>query len=1014
MSGDLKEGLHERLITADVARLLANSPDRRVDQRPLRKVEASRLLGRHLGDYLSRALASIRDKERPDAQLIVANALIAAVEAVAPQFHDPLDELSAQVLMGLHAAGRASPVRPDLPLTESGLYVNANRERRVGVALEREMASADRVDFICAFLFWTGYRELRAALARLLEQGRPVRVLTTTYRGVTQSRVLDELIERGAEVRVSYNTQATRLHAKAWLFHRDSGFSTAFVGSSNLSKAALTAGLEWNVRLSEVENAGVMDEFRGAFESYWSDPEFEPYDPERFALEIKAERPSGELLSVFDLSPRPFQREILDKLAAERSLHGRHRNLVVAATGTGKTVMAALDYRGLATQLKGRPRLLFVAHRKEILRQSQDTFRHAMSDGNFGDLLVDGQRPATWDHVFASIQSLSRGRLQHLEPDFFHTIIVDEFHHAAADTYAALLRHFKPVELLGLTATPERADGRSVLEWFDGRIAAEVRLWDAIDRGLLVPFQYFAVHDNVPLDNIAWRNGRYDVAQLNKLYTGHTARANLVRKAIQEHIDDPHRMRALGFCAGVDHAADMADSFNRIGLNAACITAKTDKRARAKAIADLRNGGLQCIFAVDIFNEGVDIPEVDTVFFLRPTESATVFIQQLGRGLRRCEGKRCLTVLDMVGRAHKRFRYDVRYRALLGKVGRGALKRQVEDGFPYLPSGCSITLDRHSREAVLENLSHSIATNRRSLVRELRDMGPVSLADFLDQTQLTPEDLYRGGRFFADLQRAAGHDVPPPGPLEDRLARGLARIIHADDRLRLDAWKRIAAGERRVDRLNLMLSTTLLGIEDGVAPRALADAMAAHPAIAGELRALLAVLDDALDHQTLPFRHSKTIPIVAHGRYRLAELMAAFGDVRKQRLYLPREGVYYHEASRSNLLFVTLQKDSSDYSPTTMYRDYALGPARFHWQSQSGTRPTDKKGKRHVDHSAVGITPLLFVRDHKKDDRGESVPYTFLGPANLASWSGERPMNIEWELEHEMPAWVHRVASVAR
>lgn len=1010
----MKPGLYESVVSAAVERAL----DERAVLRPLGKSEIARRLAEHFGDHLERALRALPKDERESAAVELVNELIAVVERRVASFPSADDAVSDQLLTAVRPdPATGAPGRPQLPLSESGLYVGANRERRLGVALALEFDSADRVDLICAFLFWTGYQQLRSVIRRHLERGRPMRVLTTTYRGVTQARVLDELADLGAEVRVSYETGGTRLHAKAWLFERDSGFSTGFVGSSNLSHSALTHGREWNVRLSGVENRAVFGELRAAFENHWGDEEFVFYDGQQFREVVRAERPRGELRAVFALRARPFQAAVLERLEAERELHGRHRNLLVAATGTGKTVIAALDYARLCGQAARRLKLLFVAHRKEILTQSRDVFRHAMSDGSFGELYVDGETPLDWTHVFASVQSLRTIDLDRHPRDHFDVVIVDEFHHAseANETYVRLLDHFDPTELLGLTATPERADGRSVLGRFDGRIASELRLWDAIDRGLLVPFQYQAIHDTTDLRG-AWKRGRYDAEALRDVYTGHHARAHLIVEAVRERIHDPLRMRALAFCVDTEHARFMQAVFERAGIPSGVVIGSTNKVERRRAVKALRDGDLAVLLTVDVFNEGVDIPEVDTVLFLRPTDSSTVFLQQLGRGLRLAEGKRCLTVLDFVGLAHERFRYVDRFRALVGRVGRKELAEQIEADFPFLPSGCSIELDRVSKEIILDNVARSIRLTRRSLATELKESGARGLADFLEQAGLELIELYRGGRTFSELRRAVGLPCLDAGLEEEALGRGIGRLIHVDDIGRIRAWSRWLRGEGPAsEALRRMLLVPLLG---RVGERAAGDLgplearLRAHPAIVAELLEVLDLLRAQLTHTTMPFVHPARVPLQVHGTYRLDEVMSAFGDVRGGGLYRPREGVHFDESSGCNLLFVTLQKDEDDYSPTTMYADYALSPTRFHWQSQSGTRPTDKKGRRHVHHETDGVTPLLFVRERRKDERNETMPYRFLGPVRLIDWSGERPMNVEWELATPMPAETLRVARV--
>jgi superfamily II DNA or RNA helicase len=491
---------------------------------------------------------------------------------------------------------------------------------------------------------YSGLRLLQPALSQFLQAQprRSLRVLTTIYLGATNRRALDWLVAHGAEVRVSYDTRRTRLHAKAWLFHRPglSGSppaSTAYIGSSNLSTAALHDGLEWNVRLSAHDNGGILAKFQAAIESYWEEGEFEPYraselEQRRFDRAVREESAGDSAadatpLSFFDIRPYAYQQEILEKLAAERSLHGRWRNLVVAATGTGKTVIAALDYARQAGP--GHPSLLFVAHRREILQQSLATFRQVLRDGAFGELLVDGQRPNQWRHVFASVQSLAGLDPADLAPDSFDVVIVDEFHHAAAASYERWLRHLAPDLLLGLTATPERTGGEDILHWFDGRIAAELRLWSALEQGLLCPFHYFGLHDGTDLSRIEWRRNGYATEALANLYTADDARLRLILRELTDKVTNLAEMRALGFCVSVEHAHWMARKFVATGLRAAALDASSPRDERAEQIRSLRTGELQILFAVDLFNEGLDIPEIDTVLFLRPTESAIVFLQQL-------------------------------------------------------------------------------------------------------------------------------------------------------------------------------------------------------------------------------------------------------------------------------------------------------------------------------------------------------------------------------------------------
>jgi superfamily II DNA or RNA helicase/HKD family nuclease len=916
--------------------------------------------------------------------------------------------------------GETPPPLPLIPLSDSDLLVNAREEPRFGEALLRELETADRVDLIVAFIRWAGIRILLDPLRRLAERGVRLRVITTTYLGSTERRALDELRALGAEVKVSYDTRSTRLHAKAWLLHRDSGFSTAFIGSSNLSRSALLDGLEWNVRLAEAHAPTVIEKVAATFETYWADPEFEPYgegDADRFDAAIAAER-TGDydgrltITSGLEVRPWPYQREILEALDVERRRHERWRNLVVAPTGTGKTVVAALDYRRLGEQhpaLPDRPSLLFVAHRKELLEQSLRTFREVLHDGAFGELLVGGAQPRQWRHVFASIQSLTAAGIEQLDPHRFDAVVVDEFHHAEAATYRHLLDHLEPQVLVGMTATPERTDGLDVKRWFDGRFAFEMRLWDALDQRLLSPLQYFGIADDTDLSQVTWRRGGYVTSELSNVYTGDDARVAKVLRTVRDLIADPSRMRALGFCVSVEHAEFMARRFREAGIAAAAVTGKTATVERERSLLRLKAGELQVLFTVDLFNEGVDVPEIDTVLFLRPTESATVFLQQLGRGLRKARDKACLTVLDFVGNQHRDFRFDLRFRAMTGR-SRRQLERDIEGGFPYLPVGCHISLDRQVESVVLENVRRQLRVTTRSLVAELQQLrvqlGEVGLATFLDETGVELADVYKssvGG--WTRLQREAGVALPPAGPDEVALGKRIGALTHLDDPERLELLGRFASGDLepasldpRGQRVATMLVGALVGEKDALEGLDAAVArMRACPALLAELGELAALLEDRAPHLPTVLSDLPEVPLEVHAIYTRNEIAEAFG--LKGAGWIT--GVRYDEATNTDLLLVTLNKSEEHYTPTTMYRDFVISRDRFHWESQSGASQHTGAGKRYVDRSS---RILLFMRFERTD------PYLFIGQGDLESADGNRPIAITWTLRTPLPEEVFQGA----
>ncbi|MCC5948221.1 MAG: DUF3427 domain-containing protein [Nitriliruptoraceae bacterium] len=1018
---ELVSGVYERLIDQVTREGLAGLTDVTAEERALLAAEAPDRLAAHLAERLHATLRRAGDLGE---QVALTQQLLGLLDAVddATATSTLLDE-PATVLTRIGAPllpGETPPPLPLIPLSDSDLLVNARDEPRFGDALLRELETADRVDLIVAFIRWAGIRIVLEPLQRLAERGVPLRVITTTYLGSTERRALDELRALGADVKVSYDTRSTRLHAKAWLLHRNSGYSTAFIGSSNLSRTALLDGLEWNVRLAQAHAPTVIEKVAATFETYWADPEFEPYgdaDGERFDAAIAAERSgdyAGRLTVTSGLEVRawPYQQEILESLDVERRRRDRWRNLVIAPTGTGKTVVAALDYRRLGDQhpdLPARPSLLFVAHRRELLEQSRRTFREVLQDGAFGELLVGGEQPRDWRHVFASIQSLTAAGIEQLDPSRFDVVVVDEFHHAEAATYRRLLDHLDPVVLLGMTATPERTDGLDIKRWFDGRFAFEMRLWDALDQRLLSPFQYFGIADDTDLSAVTWRRGGYATAELSNVLTGDDARVTKVLRTVRDLIADTTRMRALGFCVSVEHAEFMARRFQEHGIAAQAVTGATPADERERSLLRLKAGEVQVLFTVDLFNEGVDVPEIDTVLFLRPTESATVFLQQLGRGLRKARDKPCLTVLDFVGNQHRDFRFDLRFRAITGR-SRRQLEHDVNEGFPYLPVGCHIALDRQVEAIVLDNVRRQLRVTTKSLVAELQQLrvqlGEVRLATFLDETGVELADVYKssvGG--WTRLQREAGIDLPPAGADESALGKRIVALTHLDDPERLGLLARFAAGELdladldgRARRVVTMLVGAVVGEKEALEDLAAAAAqIQACPALLAEMSELAALLEDRAPHLPTVLSDLPEVPLQVHGTYKRAEVLQTFGGRGKGRVI----GAQYDAATNTDLLFVTLNKSEELYTPTTMYRDYVISRDLFHWESQSNASRHTGAGKRYLERSS---RVLLFMRIEPKG------PFLFLGAAELVSAENDRPIAITWKLRTPLPEDVFQAA----
>lgn len=1026
---ELPAGLYEVLVTEGLkARLNSLADALPSEQRALHAAEVPDRIAWRLSREIERALADVGESDRARVGIAVARGLLdrlGELVEVDPSVA-PLDPA-----MVLHSILRRRPdgspdriAQPLIPLLDTTLLTNAPGEPNLWSQLRSEIESADVIDVVMAFIRRSGISPLLDALRDHCGRGRPLRVLTTTYTASTEKAALDLLVGLGADVQVSYDLSTTRLHAKAWVFHRRSGFSTAYVGSSNLTHSAQVTGIEWNVRASAARNPDVIAKFGAVFESYWAGGDYIPYNPEQFEEE---ERRAGRtdtgprvILSPIELRPFPFQERLLELVGVSRQ-RGFHRNLLVAATGTGKTVMAALDYVGLREAI-GPSKLLFLAHREEILDQSLATFRYALRDPSFGEKWVGGSRPTRFEHVFASIQSLTAADLSALPSNHFDVVIVDEFHHAAAASYRRVLDHLRPVELLGLTATPERSDGLPILQWFDDRIAAELRLWDAIDQQHLAPFLYFGIHDGLDLTDIPWRRGRgYEVEALTNRYTSSDAWARLVVKQVSDHADI-ETMRCLGFCVSIEHARFMERHFNRHDIAAVAVWGDSPRADREAALRDLAAGRIKVVFSVDLFNEGIDVPNIDTVLMLRPTESPVLFLQQLGRGLRRARGKAYCTVLDFVGTHRKEFRFDRRYRALLGGTRRD-VERSVQMQFPFLPAGCSMQLDQKSAEIVLRSLREAIPSQWRAKVDELRSLRrerpDLGLAAYMDETGLDLDDVYSGSKSWSDLLEAASAPVAASGLEETKLRRAIGRLLHVDDAERIATYRTFLAGDGppnvselpdRDKRLAHMLVASLAdqaldkeaSIQDAV------DLVWSHPQVLAELAELFVVLGDRVDHLHHPLLTHPDAPLQIHGRYSRIEILAAMGLSRSAKIAAWQSGVYEAKPARAELLAFTLDKSSGGFSPTTRYRDYAISRSLIHWESQSSTREDSSTGVRYRNHERDERTILLFTR-LRADDRA----FWFLGPATYRGHVGEKPMAITWELDVPLPGDLYAAFAAA-
>lgn len=1049
----LVPGIYEQIINSEIKKLLNTLKEELVYSRVIDPAEASKILSLYVSSILQDALEFISDKspkeEKLNKQVAFVNSVLSNIKREinaskeAGEFIDLLldkeiDPAGQELLTILDEHDprlidknfKAKNItRPDTSILESTLFTGYESGIKLYCELKKEIETADSIDLMVSFIRFSGLRLILDDLELFTKRGHKLRVVTTTYTGATEFKAIEKLsLLPNTEIKISYETTQTRHHAKAYIFNRNNGFSTAYIGSSNLSSSAIGSGLEWNLKITEQELPDIIKKVRASFQTYLEDKSFVKYtntDEDRKRLreglkQAKNEKLEGQFSFFFDINPYWYQQEILDKLEAERELHHRYKNLVVAATGTGKTLISAFDYKRFVQKNHGRKaNLLFVAHREEILKQSISVFRAVLKDPNFGSLFVGKYSPDDFDHLFISIQTANSRKLhQILAKDFYDYIIVDEFHHAAAQSYQELLNFFEPKILLGLTATPERMDGLSILPYFDNRIAAEIRLPEAIERNLLCPFQYFGISDSTDLDKIKWSKGGYDVKELENVYTleelGALQRVDCILNNLDKYISSLDEVHGLGFCCSVKHAEFMSQKFNEAHIPSKYLTAKSSAEGRTKVQSELESGQIKFIFVVDLYNEGVDIPCINTVLFLRPTESLTVFLQQLGRGLRLYNKKECLTVLDFVGNSNKKYRFDDKFSALLYDPSRNTLEKEIKNNFPHVPNGCFIYLEKKAQKVILDSIKQYSSTEAH-LVELIKDYFEQNnrqnfgLNDFLKFSSKTLTDIYKNDFCFKRLCVRAGVIPDFNDPLEGACRKAFKKFCQIDsynwlvfliEKLQqIESFEltRLSKNERTLfDMFYITLFGQSFEVSDSNEVASNLQKLRQSKNLISEIVEILSIKLYDIDLISPVLDLGYECPLDVHCTYSRDQLFVALGFKKPSTI---REGVKYLKDLKTDVLLVTLNKSDKEYSPSTMYDDYSINESQFCWQTQSTISDHTPTAQRYFNGDGK---ILLFVRDTKNNSLG-SVPYTFLGTVHHSSHTGNRPVSIIWKLDYQIP-----------
>lgn len=1047
----LNEGIYESIINNALENKL-NQMDKKqyfISKIPVDKAEASKLIS----DYVSRLMVYVLNEFKGEnslkKQIEFCNKVLNFIDSeLKIGIKQDLLSIEGELLTGIISKigltdeivqNKVKNNYPSSGLSFSSLFTGALSDVPIDLEIEKDILTSDRIYWIVSFIRWSGLRLFENALKEITSKSnKQIKIITTTYMAASEARALEFLSNlENTEIKVSYQTNLERLHAKSYIFERDTGYDTAYIGSSNLSHSALTKGLEWNIRVTGRENKHIIDKAKATFDHYWNSIDFEDFkigglEKFRKALNLERNKRSSIKISEFTkFTPTSFQKEILDKLKIERELYGRYRNLIVAATGTGKTVVSAFDFKRYFSKNK-QAKLLFIAHRREILIQACRTFRSVIGEREFGQLWVGNTNPdsGNLNHLFISVQTFNSKKevfATRFKKDFYDFIIIDEAHHSKANSYRLLFELFDPEILLGLTATPERMDGQSLLPDFCDKIAAEIRLPDALNLKLLSPFHYFCItDDSADLRVVKWTAGRYDATELSKVLTTKN-RSQLIVNAILHYLTDPYNCKALCFCSTKEHAEFMNNEFIKVGFKSTFLVSGNNKNndEERKAIhQNLKAGKVNFVCVVDIFNEGIDLPEIDTVLFLRPTESLTIFLQQLGRGLRISEDKDCLTVLDFVSQSNVKYNEGQRFRALVGKSDTN-ITHEIKNGFPGLPAGCSIKLEKQAKEYILSNIKSSIF-NLRKLTHEISNFThntnlPLTLSNFLKIYELDIRSIYKNQQTWNKLKSNANLIKLPENKYYEQLNKGLRRLIQIDSPKYLRYIQnlikndfQLSSLDRENDRFALMFYYDLW--QKGIGEFGFSSIFEGirqvrnHQVIKDEINEIINYLSDNLNHSTKTIQFEFLNILEMHARYSRDQILAAFEKSTPETPFPSQEGVVVLNEINTEILLVTLNKSDKDFSATTQYEDYAISETIFHWQSQNKVRPDSPTGRSYINHKKNQKNLLLFVRENKKDIYGLTMPYHFLGPVEYMSYKGSRPMSINWRLEEPMPAYLWKSA----
>lgn len=932
---------------------------------------------------------------------------------------------------------------PDFLMGENKLITNEKTKyQNFFKDIKNELRSCTSFSFMVSFIKNSGIQLLLRELDFLEDMGIRGRIITSTYLNITDTKALYKLLNyKNIEVKI-YNEDKESFHTKAYLFQRENKLSSIIVGSSNLSHSALCSGKEWNIRLSESSYEDLYQKSLGEFDKVWNSHENYSLTKEFIdAYEIHKKKYENLSLDSFSFHQKAIkkgteanvmQKEILNNLSKLRQ-EGKNKALVIAATGTGKTYLSAFDIKNF-----GGKKILFLAHREELLNNARDTYKLIFPHMTLGKIAMS-EKNYDADIIFATIQSMKKDNiLKYYKKDTFDYIVVDEFHHAGADTYLKILKYFEPKFLLGLTATPERMDGKDIMAITDYNIAGEIRLRDALELDLLAPFHYFGIADElIDYNTIKKVNGTFDTKDLS-IKLSINERVDFIIEKIKHYDYDGDKLRAIAFCVNIDHAIYMSNEFNKRGFKTVYITARDNQSRRVEVLKDFHEGKIDIIFSIDIFNEGIDIPKINMLLFLRPTNSSTIFIQQLGRGLRKIKGKEFVTVLDFIGNYNRDYLLSEAFvEKGLNTYDKEILIRQVKNEFHSIPGSSFIELDRICQKRILDNLEkiklNSTSTLTNLYLQVKNDLGSSpKLLDFLYGTSIDPK-LFIGhfGSFYQCKKRM----------------NDLSALELSFDNKKIDILERIESKLPIKWSFEYLLLYVLLTKEKITIDNLIEEAKIFFSAtfdkefhrevIEYSLKemstseknwdfALVDIDDNYISLGSILVEGVEDLGFKEYLKDSLLYGLYRYRDEFKPSINSDEQLVRYQDYSRAELqhlllspaqkgswragyaiankdlcLFITMNKDI-DTQEHLMYDNFFRGEDLIQWISQNKTSHASPIGQLYLNHKEMGYKVHLFIRKYSTFG-SSAMNFIYLGQVDYHSSHGDKPMYIMWKLQNKMP-----------